>query len=85
MISATCPYVYDANGRRIFGVIASNPTTGEVIRYQIFHGFLWELVHQISSISYHICYACGVRDFGGEILTAHGFHPAPLRIVPRTL
>jgi hypothetical protein len=88
MISATDPgffttypngaHVYDANGRRIYHVISSNPETGEVIRLPIFSGLFWQLHHRICE---GFIWACGVR-YPGDLSTAHGFHPAPLRIVP---
>jgi hypothetical protein len=88
MISATDPdffiaypngaHVYDARGRRIYHVISFNPETGEVIRLPIFTGPLWELHHRICE---GLIWACGVQG-GDRLPTAHGFHPAPLRIVP---
>lgn len=82
MISATYPngfHAYDARGHRIHHVIACNPTTGEVIRWPIFTGLLWELHHRICE---RLTWACGVQ-VGDYLPAVHGFHPAPLRIVPR--
>jgi hypothetical protein len=88
MISATDPdffttypngaHVYDARGRRIHRVVSSNPETGEVIRLPIFSGGFWQLHCRICG---GLIWACGVR-YNGDLPTAHGFHPAPLAIVP---
>jgi hypothetical protein len=88
MISATDPgffttypngaHVYDARGRRIHRVISSNPETGEVIRWPIFTGLFWELHHRICE---GLIWACGAQCASG-LFRAHGFHPAPLAIVP---
>jgi hypothetical protein len=84
--------VYDRTGRRICGVIACNPETGEVITHSVgwiaraWFNALW--VQDPFSCTYLRRFdwlRIGPRLLGetvvdGEFLRRHGFWPAPLRI-----
>ncbi len=88
--------VYDAWGRRIRNVIASNPETGEVIALdtsgltqnllrivQLNSPKAWRLRVQGARISWQEgSYGVFSKTSGGELLRRHGFWPAPLRVVP---
>ena len=69
--------VYDAWGRELRHVKACNPETGEVISYgmgwiaKALHGLLWARPSRN-----------GLNAGEHELLTRHGFWPAPLRVVP---
>jgi hypothetical protein len=87
--------VYDRTGRRISGVVACDPETGEVITHavgwiaKVWFNALW--VQDRFSHTYLRRFdwlSIGPRLLretvvGGELLRRHGFWPAPLTIKPR--
>ena len=64
--------VYDASGRLLRLVVAYNPETGEVIRWQA------------SRIAATLLRIVKGKDwsYGDCLFRRHGFWPAPLRVVP---
>jgi hypothetical protein len=85
--AARYPYgaiVRDRWGRRIPGVIACNPETGEVITYGMgwvahaWHGFLWSGPKR-GPLTWRF-YRRFLPAGGGYLDRRHGFWPAPLTI-----
>lgn len=83
--------VYDVWGRELLHVKACNPETGEVITYAMgwiaraLHGLLWtrdprsfQVIWRLRIGPSRSWLIAGDHD----LLTRHGFWPAPLRVVP---
>lgn len=87
--------VYDARGRELRQVKACNPETGEVISYgmgwvaRALHGLLWARDPRSFQIIWRPRISLpwagpspsGMIAGDHELLTRHGFWPAPLRVV----
>ena len=74
--------VYDATGRRLLHVTACNPETGEVIRADdtwLTGAWIRALLAMRGNRPRYL----GKFTPPGELLTRHGFWPAPLMVVPK--
>lgn len=79
--------VYDATGRLLTSIAACDPTTGEVITYDMpwiaraWAWLMWATVPSRQPFSWRWGNRIMHLPYSGYLISRHGFWPAPLRVV----